>query len=68
MGALLSCVKGVSNGDAYASCVGASYEQWRLRADCPYQPDRYSAWQYGDGNVTVSCTFGDARAARIDVA
>lgn len=65
--AMLDCNKGVSNGDAYASCFGRMGEEWRLRADCPFQPDRYSDWQNGDGNVTVSCTVGDARAAIIEV-
>ncbi|WP_435107017.1 hypothetical protein [Nocardiopsis synnemataformans] len=63
----LDCNKGVSNGDAYASCFGRLGEEWRLRADCAFQPDRYSDWQNGDGNVTVSCTVGDARAAIIEV-
>ncbi|GAA1999037.1 hypothetical protein GCM10009799_27640 [Nocardiopsis rhodophaea] len=62
----LSCAKGVSNGVAYASCAGHSGEEWRLRADCPWQPDRYSAWQRGDGNVSVGCFAGDARAAIIE--
>ncbi|WP_231493875.1 hypothetical protein [Nocardiopsis sp. CNT312] len=64
---LLDCAKGVSNGDAYASCFGSFSEEWRLRADCPFQPDRYSSWQSGDGNVTVSCTLGDARTAIIEL-
>ncbi|MGW5875262.1 hypothetical protein ACWFMI_01745 [Nocardiopsis terrae] len=68
MSAMLSCAKGVgSSGDAYASCSGSLGEEWRLRADCPFQPDRYSSWQNGDGNVTVSCTVGDAREARIEM-
>lgn len=65
--AQLSCAKGVSDGDAYASCFGSWSEEWRLRADCPFQPDRYSAWQRGDGNVTVDCYFGDAREAIIEL-
>lgn len=63
---MASCASGTYGATATATCVQlASGEQWRVRADCPFAIDQYSAWTSGPGTRSAHCPYGNARQAII---
>lgn len=63
--ALVPTVAQAAAGNCHADIVGKSVvgtcdtgdSQFRIKADCPFQPDQHSPWQYPGRGTAVTCNL-----------